>query len=184
MKHLSSSLLCVVLASVPRFAEALHLGGDVAVQGGYSTAIPLGAGSVGVHGGGIMAEGGLRIAAHFLGIRGAFQQLYRDSDTDYPHQAMAFSLRYSYTWAFLGERITLTTGVGLGVGAYSGCLLGDYCGGGGFEWNASVSVGYRVLPWFSIELVNDFAFQGGMVNGVDVVMMYSPMAALRVSLGR
>lgn len=187
MKRVSLTLLSLASAAAvvfaPRASQAGLLGGAISVQGGYATAFPLGDGSAGIHGGGIVGEAGLMIGNHFLGLRGVYQRLYRLHYSS-AQNAVAAGAKYSYTWSLLGDRLTVTPGFGMGLGFYDGCVRGDSCGGGGLEVNLAIGVGYRVLSWLGIELINDLRFQTGMENGVDTLMIYSPMIALRAVFGQ
>jgi hypothetical protein len=141
------------------------------VHGGYSVMVPTGRGD-GEQGGSLDFDFGICMSSHHC-VLGKFGFYWMGDGI----QAFNGFALYRFKHSVAG-RLLLSYGVGIGGGGHDGCY-GCLCGRCGVAWHADVVIGLRVLRWMEIELINDLTFQGGMSNGVDVLVMYSPLLGIR-----
>jgi hypothetical protein len=148
---------------------------DIDITGGATVAVPTGLSESNRFIGARMALGVRRVIAghHAVGgqVRGHFIEVPWSSD--------AWNATASYRYFPTRDRsANLFGGLSAGVGFWSGCVRGDYCGGRGPIFGAEVGSQLPVNEDMAFTLGVELAAQLGLVNGVGAMMMPTAWAGI------
>lgn len=91
----------------------------------------------------------------------------------------AVSLQYRYT-ALSGPAVRLSADVSAGLGAWWGCVRGDYCDGLGPMLGLELAIAWQIADGHWLSLAPAVQAQLGMVNAVDAMLV--PQVTLALTL--
>jgi len=171
----AGALVAVAVVLGPSRAAAVELVAEPAV--GYAFASAIGRSDT-AHGVDVALLLGLAFGRHLIAARGVYEHFPSSTAM----QAGRWELAYRGTIP-LPARLSLVLGVGFGGGLFMGCIVGDYCGGGGFSSTLHVALERSFSRWLAAGLSALSAFQTGMRNfRSGTLYVLTPAAHLRLSL--